>query len=118
MVRPGEDQSTTAGQGNPTLAASGAALTLVERLRARYEETDKPVSQKINIMIRERKEAADRIDELVAAANSVMSAKKEIDDWMALGYPARVLVPEPSRATATRAFADLSSAIARAEGRS
>lgn len=45
---------------------SSALLDLVGRLRIRYESTDKPVAQKINIMIRERKEAADRIEALEA----------------------------------------------------
>lgn len=69
--------TTTAGKGTLTLAASKAELTLVERLRARYEETDQPVSRKINIMIRERKEAADRIEELVAETEMLRTERDE-----------------------------------------
>lgn len=50
---------------------------LVERLRVRWEATDEPTMKKINRILRERTEAADRIEALSAAlaASQVREAK-------------------------------------------
>jgi hypothetical protein len=58
---------------------------------------------------------AKNADALLAAAKRVMAAKDEVEAWLALGWPARTLVPEPDRRAAEAAFAALRAAIARAE---
>lgn len=45
------------------------------------------------------------------AARRVIAAHDEVDAWMALGWPARTLVEEPSREKARAAFAALRSSV-------
>lgn len=53
-------------------------------------------------------------DRLLDAAKRVLAAHDEVNAWMALGWPARTLVAEPSRTAAAAAFQALRAAVTNA----